>query len=168
MYQPGNRVSNSSLKGNIYNNGDATTTDWVQNLELREGTTLKEYFLTKYQEHFSLKIDRRNYLHVNQQVTSFIQVVYKSYREVIRVLFIITSSKTSLPLRSTTRRLIPVKLFMWRFPRVEFRFIIHSLCMVLPPTNQIDRSVTLRYLSPPQMRGLSSVLWARRNNSGAQ
>ena len=27
MYQPGNRVSNSSLKGNIYNNGDATTTD---------------------------------------------------------------------------------------------------------------------------------------------
>ena len=27
VYQPGNRVSNSSLKGNIYNNGDATTTD---------------------------------------------------------------------------------------------------------------------------------------------
>ena len=27
VYQPGNRVSNSSLKGKIYNNGDATTTD---------------------------------------------------------------------------------------------------------------------------------------------
>lgn len=96
----------------------------------------------------------------------YAKAVYKLYQEVTKVLFIITSSKTNLLQKSTIRPSIPAELFIWRSPQVEFLSTIHSLCTVRQQTNQIDRGVTTCYPLPPQMRGLSLVLWGKKVNFG--
>ena len=98
----------------------------------------------------------------------FLKAVCKSYQEVIKVLFIITTTGTSLPQKSTTRTSTPVALSIWKFPQVAFLYIIHSLYTVQQPTNQMDRDVILWSPLVRQMRGLSLVLWERRINFGAQ
>ena len=98
----------------------------------------------------------------------FLKAVYKSFQGVIKVRFIITTTETSLPRKSTTRLLTPAALSIWKFPQVAFHCITHSLYTVQQPINQRDRNVILCSPLAQQMRGLSLVLWGKRKNSGVQ
>ena len=84
-----------------------------------------------------------------------LKAVYKSYQEVIKVHFIITTTETSLPLKSLKRTLTPVALSIWKFPRVAFLCIIHSLYTVQQPTNQMNRDDILCSRLARLMHGLS-------------